>query len=93
MITLRASEIRLMPNERERLNIIKQIKPLIDEGINILRDDGILPYYEIDELSFRIKEYLTREARTIAKRLETRYLGHKLVVPIKRPRRPKKLNI
>ena len=58
MLTLKAGETRLLPNEREKLCIIKQIKPLVDEGINILIDDGILPYHEIDELSFRIKEYL-----------------------------------
>ena len=50
-------------NEKAKLDIIKQIKPLIDEGTQILIDDGILPYQDIDALAFRIKEYLTRETR------------------------------
>ena len=33
-----------------------------DEGIQVLLDDGILPYHEIDALAFRINEYLTRES-------------------------------
>ena len=73
-------------NEKAKLDI-KQIKPLIDEGIQILIDDGTLPYQEIDALAFRIKEYLTRETRRL------KYLGHVFHNPIKRPRRPEKLDI
>ena len=78
----------------KELDIIKQIRPLVDEGIQILLDDGILPYHEIDALAFRIKEFLTRESVFIAiGMLEIQYLGPKICTPIKRPRRPQKLNI
>ena len=61
---------RLITEENQRLDIIKQIRPLVDEGIQILLDDGILPYHEIDALAFRIKEYLTRESVSITRKLE-----------------------
>ena len=64
---------RLFTDERQRLDIIKQIRPLVDEGIQILLDDGILPYHEIDALAFRIKEFLTRESVSIARKLEIRF--------------------
>ena len=56
-------------------------------------DDGILPYHEIDALAFRIKEFLTRESVSLTRKLEIRYLGPKIGTPVKRPRRPQKLNI
>ena len=67
MFTREPGKAKLLPNEKEKLDIIKQIKPLIDEGIQILIDDGLLPYQEIDALAFRIKEYLTRETRRLHK--------------------------
>ena len=93
MFTREPGKSELLPNEKEKLDIIKQIKPLIDEGIQILINDGLLPYQEIDALAFRIKEYLTRETRRLHKLLEVKYLGHIFYNPIKRPRRPKKLDI
>ena len=93
MIVREPGKSRLLSNEREQLDIIKQLRPLIDEGIQILLDDGILPYHEIDALAIRIKEFLTRESLSIARKLEARYLGPKICTPVKRPRRPKKLNI
>ena len=77
--------------EKQRLDVIKQIRLLVDEGIQILIDDDILPYDEIDVLSFRINEYLTRESVSIHMKL--RNLGPKICTPIKRPRRPQKLNV
>ena len=81
----------LITEEKQRLDVIKQIRPLVDEGIQILLDDGILPYHEIDALAFRINEYLTRESVSINRKLK--YLGPKICTPIKRPRRPQKLNV
>ena len=77
--------------EKQRLDVIKQIRLLVDEGIQILIDDDILPYDEIDALSFRINEYLTRESVSI--HMKHRNLGPKICTPIKRPRRPQKLNV
>ena len=77
--------------ENQRLDVIKQIRLLVDEGIQILRGDGILPYDEIDALSFRINEYLTRESVSIHRKL--RNIGPKICTSIKRPRRPQKLNV
>ena len=77
--------------EKQRLDVIKQIRLLVDEGIQILIDDDILPYDEIDALSFRINEYLTRESVSI--HMKRRNLGPKICTPIKRPRRPQKLNV
>ena len=93
MILRDPGKSRLFTDERQRLDIIKQIRPLVDEGIQILLDDGILPYHEIDALAFRIKEFLPRESVSIARKLEIRYLGPKICTPVKRPRRPEKLNI
>ena len=83
----------LFLKEKQRLDIIKQIRPLVDEGIQILLDDSILPYHEIDALAFRIKEFLTKEYVSIDRKLEIRYLDPKICTPVKRPRRPQKLNI
>ena len=92
MIIRETGKSRLFLNEKQRLDIIKQIRPLV-ESIQILIEDGILPYQEIDALAFRIKKFLTREARSVAKKLEIRYLGPEIQIPVKKPRRPKKLNI
>ena len=93
MILGESGKCRLITEEKQRLDIIKQIKPLVDEGIQILLDDGILPYHEIDALAFRIKEFLTRKSVSITRKLEIQYLGLKICTPIKRPRRPQQLNI
>ena len=93
MIIKESGKSRLFLDEQERLNVIEQIRPLFDEGIQILIEDDILPYQEIDALAFRIKEFLTRESRTITKKFEIRYLGPEIQVPVKKPRRPKKLDI
>ena len=93
MIIREPGKSGLLPNEREQLDIVKQLRPSIDEGIQILLDDGILPYHDIDALAFRIKEFLTRESVSIARKLEARYLGPKICTPVKRPRKPQKLNI
>ena len=77
--------------EKQRLDVIKQIRLLVDEGIQILIDDGILSCDEIDALSFRINEYLTRESVFIHRKLSN--LDPKICTPIKRPRRPQKLNV
>ena len=93
MITREPGKSKPLLNKKEKLDIIKQIRPLIDEGVQILIDDGILPYQEIDVLAFRIKEYLTRETRRLHKVLGVKYLEHVFHNPIKSPRRPKKLDI
>ena len=91
MIPEKSGKSVLITEEKQRLDVIKQIRLLVDEGIQILIDDGILPYDEIDALSFRINEYLTRESVSIHMKL--RNLGPKICTPIKRPRRPQKLNV
>ena len=91
MILEKSGKSMLITEEKQRLDVIKQIRPLVDEGIQILLDDGILPYHEIDALAFRINEYLTRESVSINRKLK--YLGPKICTPIKRPRRPQKLDI
>ena len=93
MILGESGKSRLITEEKQSLDVIKQIRPLVDEGIQILLDDGILPYHEIDALAFRIKEYLTRESVSITRKLEIQYLGPRICTPIKRSRRPQKLNI
>ena len=62
MILGESGKSRLITQGKYKLDIIKQIRPLVDEGIQILLDDGILPYHEIDALAFRIKEFLTTES-------------------------------
>ena len=52
MILGESGKSRLITEEKQRLDVIKQIRPLVDEGIQILLDDGILPYHEIRCLSF-----------------------------------------
>ena len=91
MILEKSGKSMLITEEKQRLDVIKQIRPLVDEGIQILLDDGILPYHEIDALAFRINEYLTRESVSINRKLKD--LGPKICTPIKRPRRPQKLNV
>ena len=91
MILEKSGKSMLITEEKQRLDVIKQIRPLVDEGTQILLDDGILPYHEIDALAFRINEYLTRESVSINRKLK--YLGPKICIPIKRPRRPQKLNV
>ena len=93
MILGESGKSRLITEERQRLDVIKQIRPLVDKGIQILLDDGILSYHEIDALAFRINKYLTRESVSISRKLKLQYLGPKICTPIKRPRRPQKLNI
>ena len=91
MIPEKSGKSMLITEEKQRLDVIKQIRLLVDEGIQILLDDGILPYHEIDALAFRINEYLTRESVFIHRKLKD--LGPKICTPIKRPRRPQKLNV
>ena len=91
MILEESGKSKLITEKKQRLDVIKQIRPLVDEGIQILLDDGILSYHEIDALAFRKKEYLTRESVSINRKLK--YLGPKICTSIKRPRRPQKLNI
>ena len=75
MILGESGKSRLINEEKQTLDIIKQIRPLVDEGIQILLDDGILPYHEIDALAFRIKEFLTRKSISINRKLKIHYLG------------------
>ena len=91
MIPEKSGKSILIAEEKQRLDVIKQIRLLVDEGIQILIDDGILPYDEIDALAFRINEYLTRESVSIHRKLKN--LGPKICTPIKRPKRPQKLNV
>ena len=91
MIPEKSGKSVLITEEKQRFDVIKQIRLFVDEGIQILIDDGILPYDEIDALAFRINEYLTRESVSIHMKL--RNLGPKICTPIKRPRRPQKLNV
>ena len=91
MIPEQSGKSVTIAEEKQRLDVIKQIRLLVDEGIQILIDDDILPYGEIDALSFRINEYLTRESVSIHRTLSN--LGPKICTPIKRPRRPRKLNV
>ena len=93
MILGESGKSRLITEGKYKLDIIKQIRPLVDEGIQILLDDGILPYHEIDGLAFRIKEFLIRKSVSITRKLEIQYLDPKICTLIKRPRRPQKLNI
>ena len=55
MVLGKSGKSRLITEGKYKLDIIKQIRPLVDEGIQILIDDGILYYHEIDALAFRIK--------------------------------------
>ena len=87
MILEKSGKSMLITEEKQRLDVIKQIRPLVDEGVQILLDDGILPYHEIDALAFRINEYLIRESVPINRKLKD--LGPKICTPIKRPRRPR----
>ena len=73
MIPEQSGKSVTIAEEKQRLDIIKQIRLLVDEGIQILIDEGILPYDEIDALSFRINEYLTRESVSI--QMKCRNLG------------------
>ena len=41
MIHGESGKSRLITEEKQRLDVIKQIRPLVDEGIQILLDDGI----------------------------------------------------
>ena len=69
------------------------MKALTKEAIDILYDNGLLPYDYISALSFRLQKYFTRELKTLRKKFEQRYLGSKLALPVKRPKRPSKLNV
>ena len=69
MILGESGKSRLITEGKYKLDIIKQIRPLVDEGIQILLDNGILPYHEIDASAFRIKEFLTRESVSITRKL------------------------
>ena len=69
MIPEKSGKSMLITEEKQRLDVIKQIRLLV-EGIQILLDDGILPYHEIDALAFRINEYLTRESVFIHRKLK-----------------------
>ena len=60
MILGESGKSRLITEEKQRLDVIKQIRPLVDEGIQILLDDGILPYHEIDALAFQNKRILDK---------------------------------
>ena len=93
MIIREPGKSRLLPNEKERLAIIKQIRALVNEGVQILVLDDVLSFHEAEVLAFRIEEYLVREARAISKNLEKRYLGYDIPKAVKRPRRPKQLNV
>ena len=93
MILGESGNSRLITEGKYKLDIIKQIRSLVDEGIQILLDDGILSYHEIDALAFRINKFLIRKSVTINRKLEIQYLGPTICTPIKRPRRPQKLNI
>ena len=76
MIPEKSGKSMLIAEEKQRLDVIKQIRLLVDEGIQILIDDGILPYDEIDALAFRINEYLTRKSVFIHRKLTN--LGPKI---------------
>ena len=78
MITLEAGRVVLVSTEKEGLNIIKHIRLLVKEGIDILQDDGIMLYHEVEDLSQRIDKYLMRETRILAQSLETGYLVHRI---------------
>ena len=90
MILGESGKSRLITEGKYKLDIIKQIRLLVGEGIQILLVDGILPYHEIDALAFKIKEFLTRKSVSINRQLKIQYLGPKICTPIKRPRRPQK---
>ena len=92
MITLEVGRVRPVSIEKEGLDIIKQIRLLVEKGIEILRDDGLMFYHEVEDLSQRIDQYLMRETRILAQSLQTGYLGHRIWATITRPRRPK-LNV
>ena len=87
MIPEKSGKSVLITDEKQRFDVIKLIRLLVDEGIQILIDDGILPYDEIDALAFRINEYLTRESVSIHMKLSN--LGPKICTPIKRPEDPR----
>ena len=60
MILGESGKSRLITEGKYKLDIIKQIRSLVDEGIHILLDDGILSYHEIDALAFKINKFLIR---------------------------------
>ena len=95
MITTGSQQMRSrqVPKKIEAGRIFHQLRSLTNEAIDILYDDGLLPYDYINALSFRLQEYFTRELKTLRKIFEQNYLGPKLVLPVKRPRRLRKLDV
>ena len=70
-------------------DIIQQLRTLTDEAIAILYEDGLLSSKYINELAFRVQEYLIRKSRTLKKKLH-----HKTSSKLRRPvKRPQKLDI
>ena len=67
-------------------NIIQQLRTLTDEAIAILYEDGLLSSKYINELAFRVQEYLIRKSRTLKKKLHHKNFG-KLKRPVKRPQK------
>ena len=67
-------------------NIIQQLRSLTDEAIAILYEDGLLSSKYINELAFRVQEYLIRKSRTLKKKLHHKNFG-KLKRPVKRPQK------
>ena len=67
-------------------NIIQQLRTLSDEAIAILYEDGLLSSKYINELAFRVQEYLIRKSRTLKKKLHHKTFG-KLRRPVKRPQK------
>ena len=62
------------------------MRTLTDEAIAILYEDGLLSSKYINELAFRVQEYLIRKSRTLKKKLHHKTFG-KLRCPVKRPQK------
>ena len=87
------SKVGTVPKEIEAARILNKLKLLMNEALMILLGSGEFSLDYLSALSFRIHEYITRELRTLYKQYKSRYLGYRIVLPIKRPKRPTKLDI
>ena len=67
-------------------DIIQQLRNLTDEPIAILYEDDLLSYKYINELAFRVQEYLIRKFRTLKKKLHHK-TSSKLKRLVKRPQK------
>ena len=87
------SKAGTVPKEIEAARILNKLKLLTIEALVILRESGEFSPDYLSALSFRLNEYFIRELRTLHKQYKSRYRGCRIALPIKRPKRPTKLDI